>query len=82
MSSLPAHAFRFNDRGLIKEDFAADMVIFDPNKVEDLATFEKPHQYPIGIEWVIVNGQVVCEHGGMTGRLPGQVIRGPGYEIR
>jgi len=72
MTSLPAHAFRFNDRGLIKENFAADIVVFDPNKVEDLATFEKPHQYPLGIEWVIVNGEVVCEHGGMTGRLPGK----------
>src|SRR4051812_248255 len=80
MTLMPAHAFRFADRGMIKETFAADMVIFDPNKIEDLATFDKPHQYPTGIEWVIVNGQVVCEHGGMTGALPGKVIRGPGYQ--
>jgi N-acyl-D-amino-acid deacylase len=80
MTSMPASAFRFADRGIIKENFAADVVIFDPGKVEDLATFEKPHQYPLGIEWVIVNGQVVCEHGGMTGALPGKVIRGPGYQ--
>src|SRR4051812_35910910 len=80
MTSMPAHAFRFSDRGMIKENFVADLVIFDANKVEDLATFEKPHQYPSGIEWVIVNGQVVCEHGGMTGTLPGRVIRGPGYQ--
>ena len=82
MTSMPAHAFRFADRGMIRENAAADIVIFDASKVEDLATFEKPHQYPIGIEWVIVNGQVVCEHGGMTGRLSGHVIRGPGYEVR
>ena len=80
MTSMPAHAFRFNDRGMIKENFAADVVIFDPNKVEDLATFEKPHQYPVGIECVIVNGEIVCQHGGMTGKLPGKVIRGPGYQ--
>lgn len=80
MTSMPAHAFRFSDRGMIKENFAADIVIFDAEKVSDLATFEKPHQYPIGIEFVIVNGQVVCEHGGMTGALPGKVIRGPGYQ--
>jgi N-acyl-D-aspartate/D-glutamate deacylase len=80
MTSMPAHAFRFSDRGLIKENFAADVVIFDPDKVEDQATFEKPHQYPVGIAWVIVNGEVTCERGGMTGKLPGKVIRGPGYQ--
>jgi len=80
MTSLPAHAFRFIDRGLVREGYAADVVIFDPNTVEDKATFEKPHQYPVGIEWVIVNGEVVCEHGGMTGKLPGKVIRGPGFQ--
>jgi len=80
MTSMPARAFRFNDRGMIKEGYAADVVIFDPKTVEDLATFEKPHQYPVGIDWVIVNGEIVCEHGGMTGKLPGKVIRGPGFQ--
>jgi len=80
MTSLPAQAFRFDDRGMIKETYVADVVIFDPATVEDRATFEKPHQYPVGIECVIVNGEIVCEHGGMTGKLPGKVIRGPGYQ--
>jgi N-acyl-D-amino-acid deacylase len=80
MTSMPAQAFRFKDRGWIKEGYAADVVIFDPTTVEDKATFEKPHQYPIGIECVIVNGEVVCQHGGMSGKLPGQAILGPGYQ--
>ncbi|HEV8291830.1 MAG TPA: amidohydrolase family protein, partial [Tepidisphaeraceae bacterium] len=80
MTSMPARAFRFDDRGWIKEGYAADVVVFDPKTVEDLATFEKPHQYPVGIDWVIVNGEIVCEHDGMTGKLPGKVIRGPGYQ--
>ncbi|HEV8606439.1 MAG TPA: D-aminoacylase [Tepidisphaeraceae bacterium] len=80
MTSMPARAFRFADRGTIKEEYAADVVIFDAKTVADTATFEKPHQYPVGIEWVIVNGQVACDHGVMTGKLPGKVIRGPGYQ--
>src|SRR5258706_714011 len=80
MTSMPPDAFRFDDRGMIKETYVADVVIFDPATVEDRATFEKPHQYPVGIECVIVNGEIVCEHGGMTGKLPGKVIRGPGYQ--
>jgi N-acyl-D-amino-acid deacylase len=80
MTSMPAQAFRFSDRGWIKEGYAADVVIFDPKTVEDLATFEKPHQYPLGIQCVIVNGEITCQHGGMTGKLPGKVIRGPGYQ--
>jgi N-acyl-D-amino-acid deacylase len=79
MTTMPAHAFRFKDRGWIREGYAADVVIFDPDTVADLATFEKPHQYSLGIEWIIVNGEVVCARGGMTGKLPGKVVRGPGY---
>jgi N-acyl-D-amino-acid deacylase len=79
MTSMPAQAFRFKDRGWIREGLAADVVIFDPATVEDKATFEKPHQYPVGIECVIVNGEVACQHGGMTGKLAGKVILGPGY---
>ena len=80
MTSMPAQAFRFGDRGWIKEGFAADIVILDPKTVEDLATFEKPHQYPVGIQCVIVNGEVAAQSGGMTGKLAGKVIRGPGYQ--
>lgn len=75
MTSLPAYVFSLPGRGLIKQGFAADLVIFDPHTVIDTATFEKPHQYPIGIPTVIVNGQPVLLDGKMTGALPGRAIR-------
>src|ERR1044071_2661465 len=59
MTSLPAQTFGFRDRGLIREGFAADLVIFDENTIIDQATFEKPHQFPVGISYVLVNGQLV-----------------------
>ena len=58
MTSLPAQMFGFRDRGLIREGFAADIVIFDENTIIDQATFDKPHQYPLGIIYVLVNGTV------------------------
>jgi N-acyl-D-amino-acid deacylase len=82
MTSMPAQAFRFKDRGWIKEGYAADIVIFDPDKIIDTATFEKPHQYPLGIDRVLVNGKTVFEEGTMTGALPGQVLLGPGHKPR
>ena len=78
MTSLPAQTFGFRDRGLIREGFAADLVIFDEKTVGDRATFEKPHQYPSGISYVIVNGELVFGDG-MTGARPGMALRGPGY---
>jgi N-acyl-D-amino-acid deacylase len=80
MTSQPATAFRFLDRGLLRAGFAADVTIFDPQRVADLATFDKPHQYSVGIDYVIVNGQVVMEHEKMTGKLAGVGIRGPGWD--
>jgi N-acyl-D-amino-acid deacylase len=77
MTSMPAATFRFTDRGLIKEGYAADLVIFDPQTVEDRATFDKPHQYPVGLTDVIVNGVPVLRDGKMTGKLPGKPIYGP-----
>src|SRR5688500_9356426 len=68
MTSLPATAFRFHDRGLLRAGYAADIVIFDPNKVSDRATFEKPHAYAEGFTHVFVNGQLVAEQGKMTGK--------------
>jgi N-acyl-D-amino-acid deacylase len=79
MTSLPALAFRFNDRGLLREGYLADIVIFDPETVIDRATFEKPHAYAEGFTHVFVNGQLVMENGRMTGTLPGQPVLGPGY---
>ncbi len=78
MTSLPAQILGFDDRGLLKPGFAADIVVFDPETVLDQATFEDPHQYPVGIETVIVNGQVVIDQGNHTGARPGRVLYGGG----
>lgn len=75
MTSLPAQTFNLHDRGLIKEGFAADLVIFDENTVADKATFENPHQYAEGFSTIIVNGQVVFDGQKMTGAMPGQPLR-------
>ena len=80
MTSLPAQTFGFRDRGLIREGFAADLVIFDENAIIDQATFDKPHQFPVGISYVIVNGVPVLEKDQMTAARPGVALRGPGYE--
>ena len=81
MTSLPAQTFGFRDRGLIREGFAADFVIFDENTISDQATFDKPHQFPVGISYVIVNGQTVLANGQMTEARPGIALRGPGWPI-
>lgn len=78
MTSLPAQTFGFRDRGLIREGFAADFVIFDENTISDQATFDKPHQFPTGITFVIVNGETVLANGQMTEARPGIALRGPG----
>jgi N-acyl-D-amino-acid deacylase len=57
----------------------ADVVVFDPGKITDKATFENPNQFSEGMEYVLVNGMPVIEAGKMTGALPGKVLRGPGY---
>jgi N-acyl-D-amino-acid deacylase len=78
MSGLTAKQMHIGDRGLIKEGFAADLVIFDPATVADRATFTDPFQYPVGISTVVVNGRVVLDNGRHTGQKPGVVIRGHG----
>ncbi|HSE16193.1 MAG TPA: D-aminoacylase [Pyrinomonadaceae bacterium] len=78
MTSLPAQTFGFRDRGLIREGFAADLVIFDENTIIDQATFDKPHQFPLGISYVIVNGGLVIENNQMTTTRPGLALFGPG----
>jgi N-acyl-D-amino-acid deacylase len=80
MTSLPATAFRFNDRGLIRANYAADLTIFDPDQIIDKATFEHPHQYSQGIRLVIVNGYPVLRDEKMTGVLSGRPILGPGVK--
>jgi N-acyl-D-amino-acid deacylase len=78
-SALPAQRMRFTDRGVLKKGMWADVVIFDPNTVKDVATFENPNQLSQGMEYVMVNGVPVIDQGKMTGARPGQVLRGPGY---
>jgi N-acyl-D-amino-acid deacylase len=79
MTSLPAQTFGLQDRGVIREGMAADLVIFDEKTVADRATFDKPHQYAVGFSTVIVNGEVVFAGDAMTEKLPGRALRGPGY---
>ena len=79
MTSLPAQTFGFRDRGLIREGFAADLVIFDENTIMDRATYDKPHQFPVGIAYVIVNGITVLANEQMTTARPGVALRGNGY---
>ncbi len=77
MTSLPAQRFRFTDRGILRPGMWADIVVFDTQTVADRATFEKPHAYSTGFEYVLVNGRVVIERGRHTGERPGQIILGP-----
>jgi N-acyl-D-amino-acid deacylase len=76
MTSLPARVFRLRDRGIIREGAWADLVVLDPARIRDTATFEAPHQFPEGIRAVVVNGQVVLRDGNMTKARPGQPLRG------
>ncbi|MGD2092425.1 MAG: D-aminoacylase [Candidatus Aminicenantes bacterium] len=79
MTSLPASRLGLTDRGCIKEGCYADIVIVEPDKVSDTATWENPHSYPTGISHVLVNGQPVIENNKFSGLYPGKVIYGPGY---
>jgi N-acyl-D-amino-acid deacylase len=75
MSSLPAQTFNLWDRGLLRPGMAADIVIFDEKTVADRATFEQPKQYAVGIDYVVVNGQVVIERGAHNGAKPGMILK-------
>lgn len=79
-SALPAQRMRLADRGVLKQGMWADVVVFDPETIRDLATFDNPNQLSQGMEYVLVNGVPVVEEGKMTGKLPGKVLRGPGYK--
>jgi len=78
MTSLPAQTFNLRDRGLIREGFAADIVIFDEKTIADKATFDKPHQYAEGFSTVIVNGEIVFDGKAITGKMSGQGLYGNG----
>jgi dihydroorotase/N-acyl-D-amino-acid deacylase len=78
-TSLPAQRMRLGDRGVVKVGMWADLVVFDPETVRDLATFARPHQLAEGMRWVLVNGVPVIAEGKATGAMPGKVLRGPGF---
>jgi dihydroorotase/N-acyl-D-amino-acid deacylase len=78
-SALPAQRMRLTDRGVLKLGLWADVVVFDPETVRDLATFDDPNRLSEGMEYVLINGVPVIENGKMTGALPGKVLRGAGY---
>lgn len=77
MTSLPAGLLGLSEsRGLLREGMEADVVVFDPYTIADRATYDAPHQYPSGIDWVLVNGQVTLARGQLTGARPGRILRG------
>jgi N-acyl-D-aspartate/D-glutamate deacylase len=75
MTSAAAARLGLRNRGLLADGFAADIVLFDPARVRSNATYEAPRQFPDGIEYVIVNGELVVEGGQPTGRRPGRALR-------
>jgi N-acyl-D-amino-acid deacylase len=74
-SGLPADILRLGDRGYLKSGQFADVVVFDPTTFRDTATYDKPHQYAIGVRLLLVNGKAVIEDGKVTNALPGRVLR-------
>jgi len=80
LTSLPAENLKIRERGRLQEGYFADLAIFDPAKVQDHATYEKPHQYATGMVHVFVNGVQVLKNGEHTGATPGRVVRGPGWK--
>lgn len=79
LTALPASNLKINKRGWLKPGYYADVVVFDPGKIQDHATFEKPHQYSTGVVHVFVNGVQVLKDGEHTGARPGRFVRGPGW---
>ena len=75
MTALPAQRLGLQDRGILRDGMKADVVVFDPDKVQANATFESPKQYPDGIAYVLVNGKLVIDNGVHTGALPGRALR-------
>jgi N-acyl-D-amino-acid deacylase len=78
-TALPAQRERLTDRGVLKQGMWADVVVFDPDQIRDVATYEDPNQLAVGMRYVFVNGVAVIDEGKMTGALPGRMLYGPGY---
>jgi N-acyl-D-amino-acid deacylase len=79
-SALAAQRMHLNDRGVLKQGMWADVVMFNPDEIRDMATFENPNQLSVGMQYVLVNGVPVIEEGKATNALPGKILVGPGYE--
>jgi len=77
MTSLPAQIIGLKDRGLLKENYWADITVFDPKKIAERTTYVNPHQYADGVPYVIVNGELAVDEGKITGKLPGKVLTPP-----
>jgi N-acyl-D-aspartate/D-glutamate deacylase len=75
MTAFPANKLGLRDRGLLRNGMKADIVIFDPSTIADTATYLKPQRFPVGIEYVIVNGKITMAKGKYLGRLNGRVLR-------
>jgi N-acyl-D-amino-acid deacylase len=75
MTGTPAARLGLADRGLLRDGLKADVVVFDPATVASTATYEEPRSYPVGIPWVIVNGELVVADGEHTGATPGRALR-------
>ncbi len=80
LTSLPAENLKLNRRGRLKPGYFADVIVFDPGRIADHATYDRPHQYATGVETVLVNGTLVLDRGEHTGAKPGRVVRGPGWK--
>lgn len=80
LTSLPAETFKLRDRGCLAVNCHADIVVFDPARIDDRSTFDQPHRYAQGVVHVFVNGVQVLSNGEHTGAKPGQVVRGPGWQ--
>jgi N-acyl-D-aspartate/D-glutamate deacylase len=82
MTSWPASRMGLYNRGSLREGLWADVTVFDFDRIKDRATYEDPTAYPEGIDYVLVNGELVIDDGRHTGARPGQVLRGPGWTGR
>lgn len=81
-TSLPAQQVKLENRGLLRPGYFADITIFDPEKVNDVATFDDPNRTSVGFEYVFINGVLALEHDKVTGQMGGRPLRGPGYMMR
>jgi N-acyl-D-amino-acid deacylase len=75
MTGLASRRVGLKERGLLREGYFADIVLFDPEKIQDLSTFTEPNQYPRGITYVIINGEIVVDEGTHTGKLAGKPLK-------